>query len=357
MLFLLTLVLQCLFVSSSDTLVGYRIRGTDYFQYVSEKKLTLQLINEASEVIDVIRYGQSPQIDYVGDFPSVTELKITRVRQKFIPRFNNLSKIHTIDLDINDILVVSYGLFTSVPVRKISLNNNKISVIEEGSFGIFVSELHLKCNKITKFKTGWFQNPSNINTINLEGNKIEFLEHNTFSNFPNLEIILLSYNGLYAIGDGVFSNRNKFNVISLGFNNLTELQPSLFKEGNVTIRDLRIPYNKLTFLSQEFLSKVQTYWKAWIDGNPWQCACYYYQILRWMTWKEYGEWSRFRDREGEPRCIVAKNDNSNKCIERVNYDLIHEFSDFAAPPPRNRDQFCECVEEGKLSGFILRCYR
>lgn len=340
-----------------DTLIGYRVRGVDHFKYISEKKITLNLISDSSDIIDVIRYGQFPQIDYVGDLPSVAEIKITRVRQKLIPRFDNLSKIHTIDLDINDIHVVPYGLFTSVSVRKVCLNNNKIAHIEEGSFGFFVSEVHLKCNKLTNFKQTWFQNPSNVNTINLEGNKIEFLEHNTFANFPNLENIHLSYNSLYAISDGAFSNRDKFNILSLGFNNLTELQSTIFKDGNITIKDLRIPYNRLTFLSRDFLARVNTYWRAWIDGNPWQCPCYYYQILRWMTWKEYGEWIRFRDREGEPRCIVAKNQNSNKCIEKVDFELIREFADYAAPPPKNPEQFCECVEEGILSGLFVRCYK
>lgn len=356
-MFLVVIFIQFASVICSDTLIGYRVKGIDHFKYVSEKKITLNLISESSDIIDVIRYGQYPQIDYVGDLPGITEVKITRVRQKFVPRFDNLTSIDTIDLDINDITTIPYGLFTSISVRKISLNNNKISTIEEGSFGFFLTELHLKCNKLTKFKPTWFQNPSTLTTVNLEGNKIEFLEHNTFSTFPNLENILLTYNNLYAISDGAFSNRLKFNLISLGFNNLTQLQQSIFKDANITIKDFRIPYNRLTFLSTKFLSKVQTFWRSWIDGNPWQCPCYYYQILRWMSWKNYGEWIRFRDREGEPRCIVAKNQNSNKCIESVDFELIREFSDFAAPPPRNKEQFCECVEEGKLSGLFLKCYK
>lgn len=165
------------------------------------------------------------------------------------------------------------------PVKEIFLTNNKISNIETKSFGSNVQTLHLSCNKLSFFNPKWFKNVEILKELDLSANQLTTLQENIFKNFTNLETIVLEHNKIATIEVGSFSNRISFRSINLAHNLITELSPNIFENSIIKILNLKIDYNRLSFLSEDFLKKVNKT-KAVIYGNPWKCGCYS-SIKKW----------------------------------------------------------------------------
>lgn len=77
-----------------------------------------------------------------------------------------------------------------------------------------------------------------------------------------------------------------------------------------------------------------------IDGNPWQCSCYYDHIIKWINWQGYGNITN-KDRPGEPRCVVGNGIFADQCIYTNDEESLQLFFKASSPPPETKKQYCD----------------
>lgn len=286
------------------------------------------------------------QISVIEDLPDVKNLWMYYIGQEIIVALRNLPKLEEIDISRNELVYVSTQMFSKVPLKRIWVNNNKIKIIENKSFGKEVNLVSLQCNKLDSIQIEWFQDPSKLDYLDLLGNDIKVLNPGIFKRFLNLNHIDLSFNNIHTIGDGAFQARNHYNLINLAYNQITNIDPDVFLR-RIKIVKLDLRYNELTFLSKNLTDRLVVEHTPLIDGNPWQCLCYLNHIIKWVNWEKYGAGvSQPKDREGEPRCVNPTNPTGT-CVEKVDKELIKYYKDNSSPPPNTKEKYCPCRRVGK----------
>lgn len=301
---------------------------------ISDRYLSLFTNN-----INKITYsGTDEQINIVANLPELRVFNLEGQKQLFVPTFQNLPKIESLSLDRNELFSVQRDSFRTIPVVYLHLQKNSISQIQDGSFGTNLKHIYLACNMLQSIESVWFQNPAKIEVLDFDANNITFIRPYALQSFTALSYLYLLHNNLKTISIGVMPNRNFFSELWLGYNSLTELNPSIFAEGNITVEWLDISFNKLSFLTPEFMERIHPVDTPLIDGNPWQCPCYYYQIIRWMPWASYGIIPK--DRPGEPRCVADSGAFATTCVPVVNLELIDYFMKHTTPGPENKEIYC-----------------
>lgn len=287
-----------------------------------------------------VRYlPHDEEISRIHNLQNLRFVKIEGVNQQFLPEFKQLPKLESIYFEHNDIIYVSRGHISTVPVVYVFLRFNNLLQIEDKSFGPNLKHVYLSCNQLTKFSPDWFQNPSRLEVLDLDANRIRAIGEFALKNFVKLDYLYLMHNGLYTIGDGAFPNRVSFSELWLAYNNLKTFSSDAFSPSNITIDHLDIAFNKLTYLSKKFMEKVHMKNTPHIDGNPWQCSCYYDQIIKWIPWDSYGELID-RDRPYEPRCVVNRGALANACVYKSDDASIDFFLRSSSAPPQDREKYC-----------------
>lgn len=219
-------------------------------------------------------------------------------------------------------------------VEELHFYSNKISTIENKAFGPNLQILYLPCNKLTFFSIKWFQNASNLEELDMAGNAITSLGPNVFQKFIKLRQIVLSHNKIATIAPKAISNRNTFFTLYLNDNKLEELNANIFKDGDIKISSIYLQNNRLTYLSDEFLRKLNKT-KARIYGNPWQCACWHI-IRQWNTWVNY---DLNKEPEGDPRCVAPLSFQA-VCVPAVDRELI-EYYEKNSLEKETTEEFCK----------------
>lgn len=333
------IVLYYLIVLSTCTRIEYSETGSRGFKSINITSTVLsdRTISVYTSAIRTVNYYDGDnELSVVTDLPQLRNIYIERVKQRFLPVFINVPNLDTISVERNELVLVTRDRFSALRIVYVFLRFNKLLQIEDGSFGTSVKHVYLACNFLTNIRKEWFQNPNIVNVIDLDDNNIQSIEEDTFKNFRKLEYFYILHNNLKTIGDGAFSGSGFISELSIGFNDLKELRPEIFNR-NVTVERLDISYNKLTFLHKELMKKIRLVDSPTIDGNPWQCSCYYHHIRRWLPWKYYEE---HKDRPGEPRCVSVLGDFSRRCRTYVSEELIATFLRESSPPPNKKGEFC-----------------
>lgn len=291
---------------------------------------------KTNSIKQVIYSSKNRQISVVENLPELRSIYIERVEQQIIPEFKNVPKLSDVYMQSNDFVFIKKENFGYTNAVYIFLRFNSVYQIEDGSFGPKVKHVYLQCNNIRHVSPEWFQNPAVVNVLDLDENDIEYLQEGTFKDFKKLEYLYLVANGLKRIGDNAFSGTNFISELWLGSNEITELPATIFGSENVVMERLDISYNKLTFLTKDFLKQVNVTVSISLDDNPWQCSCYYYHILDWAGSRISSE----KARSGEPRCVGEYGPISRKCKYWVDKSIIDIYRKEVSPPLINRDIIC-----------------
>ena len=192
----------------------------------------------------------------------------------FPPCYQNMSKLHMIDLSDNQIGQVSKNdfkhlrlspmrelvlkncklselnkyVFLHIPdLKMINLSGNKLSTLPEDIFLNLtnLSDLHIDGNRFHRIFPSWFVNT--ISVLNLGYNKIRSLNATAASNPCNLYDLTLDSNKLQTLHDQAFSKLELYNLnhLSLRKCSLQHIYPHAF--GNLTkLTSLKLSGNKLT---------------------------------------------------------------------------------------------------------------
>lgn len=124
------------------------------------------------------------------------------------------------DLSNNKITVIPNGVFEkeSCNAYYFSLNDNRISDIEEGTFAVCTfMALQLNRNQLKIIKNHYFV-IDYLNFLELSGNEISVIEDEAFFSIPDLFEIDLSHNKMIYISEKLFVKNTRLREIDLSFN-------------------------------------------------------------------------------------------------------------------------------------------
>lgn len=305
-------------------------RKNDSFEDIHDKNIVLYsnvtrlnkgILPNTTKEIHFWGYTGEQFINHIEDLPELTIVTMDAIELSEIPEFTNLNKMYMVALRKNKILFIKRQSFSNIPVNVIRLEHNNIQIIESKSFGANLKELYLSCNDLTSLND-WFTAPEKIVELDLAGNKIRRIQKGVLSKMTSLNTLDLQRNQLMTLSDSL-PNINKFNIIRLAYNKLTELKSSWFPASKFSIKTLFINFNKLTHIPKVLLERMNVTGIMVIDGNPWQCACYY-QLIKLVNWDDYGHWWGIKDRAGEPRCVVPLA-YSKDCVELSDEESVEYF--------------------------------
>lgn len=344
------------FAASSDIAVRY---GNSWYgmrkpgPIISDKNVKY----DTTEVFIKNYDPDETQITRIENLPNLEWVGVIETSQKVTITFKNVPKFRRLAMTRNDINYVGAHQFSDTDLESIWIFGNKISVIEDGSFGRNIKVVSMYCNYIESFRPEWFVNPSIVTVLDLNGNRIKLIRKGAFKAFTSLKNIQLAHNLIMTIGSQAFASRNNFKNILLAHNNLRTIDSNLFHPDDLSFDYLDIRYNNLTFLPLELLNRLSVKKTPLIDGNPWQCSCYRHHILKWANWTTYGD-DRFnpKDREDEPRCVSTIGSFANTCLEFVSEELITYFQENSSPPPTERNKYCECIRNAVNGVGDWECY-
>lgn len=272
------------------------------------------------------------QVASVMNFRNLNFFSMVNNSQKNVPNFRNLLKLRKIQIKSCDIEKIDSISFSNVGALEVlDLQKNKISEIENRAFGKKIHSVDLKCNRLTSVSPGWFRNASSLEWFNLESNKIEILQENLFKKFVNLRELYLARNELLLLEPGSISGPINMHILDLGINDLSVINSDVFSENRVFIRNIRISFNRLSFLKNDLMEKVTITNNSIIYGNPWQCPCMK-SIRDWLPASNVNSTVR-----NEASCVFTP-EKSKECHENasLNNELYnHYISEFEVVDVRN----------------------
>lgn len=191
-------------------------------------------LSSSSSNVSILPYGIFHRFTFIEQIVIKCSLKSIHKED-----FENADKLEVLDMDDNEIEILSSHVFEHVNnLQEIYVSNNRLNSIENFAFNGLTQLLRifLQNNSLTVIKANTFSNAKNIKSIELQNNLIEIIEDGAF-NLQFLSDINLASNRLQTISDSAFVG------VSLTDANLHELDVSSNKLSNADIlKDLkRIP--------------------------------------------------------------------------------------------------------------------
>ncbi|KAJ3659755.1 hypothetical protein Zmor_011428 [Zophobas morio] len=220
-------------------------------------------------------------------------------------------------LSNNELRQIHNSHFPTFSARKLSLVNNKIELIEKGTFakhkveifdisdnlleiieqGILPSTSSTKTIIIKRNKLSFidvYSFPSSLRVLNLDSNQLEYIQKNVFEdlnklekltlshnkltlapyveNMSNLRVINLSFNKIVSIERDAFTAPRQLELLDLSYNIITDpnIINHLFIENEQTYLRVNLAFNRLKFLKvRRSIYLVERIFVLY--GNPWDC--------------------------------------------------------------------------------------
>ncbi|XP_039300125.1 peroxidasin homolog, partial [Nilaparvata lugens] len=128
-----------------------------------------------------------------------TDLRFNRIKEIPPDTFKNLSKLHTLLLNNNQLSKLQNGVFNGLQeLRYLYLYKNKLKEIEDRVFQDLnkLEQLYLHFNKIEKLGSGIFSDMKNLERLFLHNNKLKHISPGAFNHLDNLKRLRLDSNAL-----------------------------------------------------------------------------------------------------------------------------------------------------------------
>ncbi|XP_040846960.1 SLIT and NTRK-like protein 6 [Ochotona curzoniae] len=167
--------------------------------------------------------------------------------------------------------------------RKLILAGNIIhTVMKFDLVEYFTLEmLHLGNNRIEVLEEGSFMNLTRLQKLYLNGNHLTKLNRGMFLGLQNLEYLYLEYNAVKEILPGTFNPMPKLKVLYLNNNLLQVLPPRVFS--GIPLTRVNLKTNQFSHLPvSNILDDLDLLTQIDLEDNPWDCSCDLVGLQQWI---------------------------------------------------------------------------
>uniref|UniRef100_A0A8C0WPD6 LRRCT domain-containing protein n=1 Tax=Castor canadensis TaxID=51338 RepID=A0A8C0WPD6_CASCN len=141
--------------------------------------------------------------------------------------------------------------------------------------------LHLGNNRIEILEEGSFMNLTRLQKLYLNGNHLTKLSRGMFLGLHSLEYLYLEYNVVKEILPGTFNSMPKLKVLYLNNNLLQVLPPHIFS--GIPLTRVNLKTNQFTHLPvSNILDDLDLLTQIDLEDNPWDCSCDLVGLQQWI---------------------------------------------------------------------------
>ncbi|CEF60040.1 Leucine-rich repeat and Leucine-rich repeat,typical subtype and Leucine rich repeat 4-containing protein [Strongyloides ratti] len=170
---------------------------------------------------------------------------------------NELINLHYLHIDNNRIPEISSNVFAKLPLKILTLTNNKITRIGIQAFPSTLEHLSLKNNFLYEVP---FDSMSDKNilltTLDLDGNNIEKINKHDSIFFKKEISLYLSDNHLKTLQSNAFGSFHKFLKLDLSYNQISDVNNNAFN-GITSIKYLDLSNNKIISLPRGVFENLE----------------------------------------------------------------------------------------------------
>ncbi|KAJ8943742.1 hypothetical protein NQ314_009660 [Rhamnusium bicolor] len=206
--------------------------------------------------------------------------------------FSSLKRIGTIDLARNLIKKIDYQMFYQLNfIEVLDVSENLVTEIQKLAFkDLFLTNINLSKNNISKIESGAFENCANITKLDMSFNQIANLPKKAFDettyatelqlsnnlfdnmtqiplhNMTGIKILNISHNLLTTIPKKTFPKLYELHTIDLSYNKLTDIFNSVFQV-LFSLRTLDLSHNDMESIKPSTFGAVPTLLKLDLSYN------------------------------------------------------------------------------------------
>ncbi|XP_065156007.1 chaoptin-like [Atheta coriaria] len=149
--------------------------------------------------------------------------------------FDNLQKLHTIILFVNNISNFDNALGYLPSLHKLDLTYQNLSSISNKMFPEIsaIKYLNISNNKINQIYPNTFVNMQNLEHLDLSHNQIKNMHIASLHGLLVLQSLNLSYNH-YTVDKYLIFNTPKLSFLDISYNNLSDIDETLFKGSHLS---------------------------------------------------------------------------------------------------------------------------
>ena len=180
---------------------------------------------------------------------------------------NNLSiSVNTVVLAHNQIVNLKKGIIQNKHIRRLDLDSNFISDIDEGAFrNTQLTMLTIQNNKLknTKFAATL---PTTLKTLGLEKNRMTEISDGCFSKLNKLVNLTLAYNNITVIPVRFWDGLSALENLDLSYNNIFQFDLPVLVD-LINIHVLNLQFNKIENLEAGMFVKFPKMNELHLEGN------------------------------------------------------------------------------------------
>ncbi|XP_017771104.1 PREDICTED: slit homolog 1 protein [Nicrophorus vespilloides] len=192
-----------------------------------------------------------------SDLPNLQKLILSdnQISSISVHAFTNLPNLGKLDLQNNQLVEFSFKIFANIsnPLH-LNLSRNQIMRCDADNKILNIEILDLRYNSIDAIPK-CFENISMLRKLYLDFNTITVLEQNTFMHLTSLEQLTLQQNDIRNINRRAFSGLQNLQTLDLSSNRITQLHNLLFSK-MPRLRILNLSNNNINYLSKEIFSNT-----------------------------------------------------------------------------------------------------
>ncbi|MBN3300737.1 LRIG3 protein, partial [Amia calva] len=180
---------------------------------------------------------------------------------KLVPeQLKHYRSLETLDISSNNIVELRATSFPDLQLKYLFMSNNKISLMEPGSFDHLSGTLQilkLNRNRISAVPSKMFLLP-HLQHLELNRNRIKKVDGLSFHGLQALKSLKMQRNGLNKLMDGAFWGLSNMEVLQLDHNNLTEVSKG-WLYGLLMLQQLHLRQNAVSRIrpdAWEFCQKL-----------------------------------------------------------------------------------------------------
>ncbi|PIK34342.1 hypothetical protein BSL78_28829 [Apostichopus japonicus] len=218
----------------------------------------------------------------------LNENKITAIEAGSFWGHGNLDFL---DLSFNDLRNLDRSTFRGLRgLTVLRLNNNLKLCLDFGSLGVLPELQKLVLGKTAvKFIPGLFEtSPGNLTPplgllhLDLWNVGLEEVPYEAIRELTGLSILILSENKIKCLSHFAFAKNKNLTELDLSFNPIVAVESDTFTGLDRLVTLLLDNTNTLTTLPSGIFDPLPTTVKVCLYGNPWNCDCHLEWLKAWM---------------------------------------------------------------------------